>query len=199
MCLTPRSSSMSLNWLIRASWGTTALSRAAFSSASIAASFSVSASFFSSILMHKTTNQSEDKWIKPKPAYSHQVWTFDMKTHKITKQMSLTSFTAQVWTVKKNACEYVILLFHLRELPWSAGRQSIFMQLPLKIKNWLLNLIRFRKNSHFRLLAMLGSSSGESSATAKSCSSLTSTVSQETNTEQKVWTLINKLLKVWHG
>lgn len=78
---------------------------------------------------------------------------------------------------------YILYLFHLHLTVWTALKcweTIIFMQLPLKIQNWLFNVIGFWKNSHFRLLAMLGSSSGESSATAKSCSSLASTVSQET-------------------
>ncbi|TNN66450.1 hypothetical protein EYF80_023358 [Liparis tanakae] len=50
ICITPLSSSISLNWVIRASSGTTARSLAALSSASIAASFSESASFTSSFL-----------------------------------------------------------------------------------------------------------------------------------------------------
>lgn len=49
-CVTPLSNNISLNWVILASSGTIALSLAARSSASMAASFSESASFVSSFL-----------------------------------------------------------------------------------------------------------------------------------------------------
>lgn len=79
----------------------------------------------------------------------------------------------------KNA--HFILSFHLhltlRELPLSARRHEEFYATSSEKSK----LTRFCKNSHFRLLALLGSSSGVSSATANSCSSLASTVSQETH------------------
>lgn len=59
LCITPLSSSISLNWVIRASSGTTARSLAALSSTSIATSFSESASFTSSFLWVKQPQSIE--------------------------------------------------------------------------------------------------------------------------------------------
>lgn len=63
-CFTPLSSSMSLNWFMRASRGTRARSRAAFSSASTATSFTASGSFTSSFLKKREEDECKTKNFK---------------------------------------------------------------------------------------------------------------------------------------